>query len=114
MVNALQRCSTLVVQNSLREGFGLTVAEAMWKARPVMGTGACGIRAQVSDGNDGRLVADPLDVDAVAHTLGEMLADDKQREVWARNARDRVGRDGLVFREAGEWLKLLASVASRS
>ena len=114
MVNALQRCSTLVVQNSLREGFGLTVAEAMWKARPVMGTGACGIRAQVSDGKDGRLVADPLDVDAVAHTLGEMLADDKQREVWARNARDRVGRDGLVFREAGEWLKLLASVASRS
>ncbi|WP_083218772.1 glycosyltransferase [Bradyrhizobium icense] len=59
MVNALQRCSTVVVQNSVREGFGLTVAEAMWKTRPVMGGAAAGIRAQLVDGTTGRLVDDP-------------------------------------------------------
>jgi len=58
MVNALQRCASIVVQNSLREGFGLTVTEAMWKQRGVLGSRACGIRAQIRDGIDGRLVTD--------------------------------------------------------
>ncbi len=47
MVNALQRCSTIVVQNSIQEGFGLTVTEAMWKRIPVIGSNACGIRQQI-------------------------------------------------------------------
>ena len=58
MVNALQRCSTVVVQNSLREGFGLTATEAMWKQVPVLGTRACGIRQQIRDGVDGVLSED--------------------------------------------------------
>ena len=61
MVNALQRCSSIVVQNSLREGFGLTVTEAMWKQCAVLGSRACGIRQQIRDGIDGRLVADAED-----------------------------------------------------
>lgn len=47
MVNALQRCSTIAVQNSIQEGFGLTVTEAMWKRIPVIGSNACGIRQQI-------------------------------------------------------------------
>ena len=66
LVNALKRCSTIVAQNSTREGFGLTVAEAMWKALPVMGGAAAGVKAQVVDGITGRLVDDPEGPDAVA------------------------------------------------
>jgi trehalose synthase len=111
MVNALQRCSTIVVQNSLREGFGLTVAEAMWKALPVMGGAAAGIRAQVADGITGRLVDDPANPKAVADTLDAMFVDHKEREVWGRNARDRVSRAFLIFEEVRRWLQLLATLA---
>jgi trehalose synthase len=111
MVNALQRCSTIVAQNSIREGFGLTVAEAMWKTLPVMGGAAAGIRAQVEDGITGRLVDDPENPEAVAGTLDAMFIDDKEREVWGRNARDRVSRESLIFGEVRRWLQLLATVS---
>ena len=64
IVNALQRHATMVVQKSLVEGFGLTVTEAMWKARPVIASRVGGIQDQIADGRDGLLVADPLDLDA--------------------------------------------------
>ena len=112
MVNALQRCSTIVAQNSIREGFGLTVAEAMWKALPVMGGAAAGVKAQVVDGITGRLVDDPEDPYAIANTVDAMLADDNEREVWGRNARDRVSREFLILGEVRRWLQLLAEVAS--
>ena len=114
MVNALQRCSTIVVQNSIREGFGLTVAEAMWKALPVMGGAAAGIRAQVVDGVTGRLVDDPKNPETIANTLDAMFVDAKEREVWGRNGRDRVSREFLIFSEVRRWLQLLAEVASSS
>jgi len=114
MVNVLQRCSTIVLQNSVREGFGLTVAEAMWKALPVMGGAAAGIRAQLLDGITGRLVDNPENAEAVADTLHAMLADDKAREVWGRNARDRVSREFLIFTELRHWLELLTEVVSAS
>ena len=63
MVNALQRCSALIVQNSLREGFGLTVTEGMWKNTGMLGSRACGIRQQIRDGIEGRLIDDPEDSD---------------------------------------------------
>jgi trehalose synthase len=114
MVNALQRCSTIVVQNSIREGFGLTVAEAMWKALPVTGGAAAGIRAQVVDGVTGRLVDDPKNPETIANTLDAMFVDAKEREVWGRNGRDRVSREFLIFSEVRRWLQLLAEVASSS
>ena len=66
MVNAIQRCASVVVQNSLREGFGLTVTEAMWKGTPVLGTEACGLRQQIRDGIDGRLIRNPEDPHEIA------------------------------------------------
>jgi trehalose synthase len=106
MVNALQRCASVVVQNSLEEGFGLTVTEAMWKARPVLGSGAAGIRAQVRDGVEGRLVADPEDRFALATLLAEMLRDPKAREVWGFNARYRVSAEFHLLRKVTAWLAL--------
>ncbi len=59
LVNVIQRCSTVVVQNSLQEGFGLTATEAMWKRVPVLGSSACGLRLQIRDRIDGRLTGNP-------------------------------------------------------
>jgi trehalose synthase len=108
MVNALQRSSDIVVQNSLREGFGLTVAEAMWKRIPILGSArASGVRLQVRDGVDGRLVSDPEDSEALASLLQDMLASPVQLEEWGRNAQRRVHDDFLIFTELAKWLQLL-------
>ena len=113
MVNALQRCSTVVVQNSLREGFGLTATEAMWKSVPVLGTHACGLRQQIRDGVDGRLVGQSEDPDEIAATLDAMLKDPRSLESLGRNAQLRVHNEFLIFAQLGRWLRLLAKVASR-
>ena len=63
MVNALQRHATVITQKSLAEGFGLTVAEGMWKARPVVGSAVGGIIDQIADGT-GILLPDPRDLEA--------------------------------------------------
>lgn len=95
MVNALQRHATVVVQKSLQEGFGLTVAEAMWKSRPVIASGVGGIVDQIHDGRDGVLLGDPSDPDAFASALGDLLADPERAAVLGAAARERV-RDGLL------------------
>jgi trehalose synthase len=111
IVNALQRCSAVVVQNSLREGFGLTVTEAMWKQRGVLGSQACGIRQQIRDGVDGRLIADSEDTREIAGLLDEMLEDVPGRARYGRSAQLRVHDEFLVFTQARRWLELLAEHA---
>lgn len=112
MVNVIQRCSTVVVQNSLQEGFGLTATEAMWKRVPVLGSSACGLRLQIRDGIDGRLTGNPRDPDEIAETLDDMLAKPVQRELYGRNAQRRVYDRFLVFTQVESWLRRLADVAS--
>lgn len=115
MVNALQRASDIIVQNSLKEGFGLTVAEAMWKRVPVLGSAsACGIRLQVRDGVDGRLAPDPEDTEALARILVEMLADSECLEEQGRSAQLRVYDEFLIFSELEQWLELLSSITGTS
>jgi trehalose synthase len=113
MVNALQRCSTIVAQNSLQEGFGLTVTEAMWKRRPVMGTHAAGLREQVKDGVHGRRTPRAEDPKSIAHTIHEMLSAEEERKTWARNARRRVSERYLVFTQVRRWLEVLARTVDR-
>jgi trehalose synthase len=72
IVNALQRHSAVVVQKSLAEGFGLTVAEAMWKGRPVVASRIGGIQDQIEDGISGLLV-DPLDLEEVGAAVCRLL-----------------------------------------
>ncbi len=110
MVNALQHCSSLVVQNSLQEGFGLTATEAMWKGIPVLGTQAVGLRTQIRDGLDGRLVCDAEDPAEIADALDAMLADSGARDHWGRSARRRVHDEFLVFKQLSDWVRLLASL----
>ncbi len=114
MVNALQRASTIVVQNSLREGFGLTVTEAMWKRIPILSNSrACGPRHQVRDGLDGRLVSDPEDVDALAEAMDQMLGDPKQLELWGANAQRRAHDQFLVFAQLASWVRVLSALVER-
>ena len=110
MVNALQSCSTIVVQNSLQEGFGLTASEAMWKRRPVLGTHAVGLREQIHDGVHGRLVQNPEDPEEVARTLNEMLSQPSRRDVWGRNGQRRVADQYLVFSQVRRWLETLSGI----
>jgi Glycosyl transferases group 1 len=74
MVNALQRHASVIVQKSLAEGFGLTVAEGMWKGRPVVGSAVGGIQDQVADGT-GILLPDPTDLPAFGRAVRTLLDD---------------------------------------
>jgi trehalose synthase len=109
MVNALQSSSDIVAQNSLREGFGLTVTEAMWKRKAVLASArAFGIRLQVRDGIDGVLVSNPEDPEEIAEAMHHMLADEDQLEAWGNNAQRRVYDEFLIFAELRRWLEVLA------
>jgi trehalose synthase len=108
IVNALQRCSDVVVQNSLREGFGLTATEAMWKRVAVVGSSAAGLRQQIRPGLDGCLVADPEDAREIAQALGDLLCDQPKRDALARSAQQRVHDQFLVFTQVRRWLEVIA------
>ncbi len=114
MVNALQRASTVVAQNSLREGFGLTVAEAMWKRVPVLSNSrACGPRQQVRDGLDGRLIGDPENRAELQAAMQDMLADPDRLERWGHSAQRRVHDQFLVLTQLRAWGRMLESLLSR-
>jgi trehalose synthase len=90
LVNALQRHATVVVQKSLIEGFGLTVTEPMWKARPVIASKVGGIQDQIVDGESGILLEDPADLEAYAAALDKVLRDDTFAAALGEAARERV------------------------
>jgi trehalose synthase len=110
MVNTLQRCASVVVQNSIQEGFGLTVTEAMWKQRGVLGSQACGIRQQIRDGVDGRLIRDSGDPREIGDLLDSMLDDLHGRTRLGHSAQRRVHDEFLVFTQARRWLETLAEM----
>jgi trehalose synthase len=113
MVNALQRCSTVIVQDSLREGFGLTVTEGMWKGTAILASRACGIRQRIRDGIEGWLIDDPEDSDRIADQLNDFLEDIPTRNPLAINAQRRVHQESLVFTQVRRWLEVLAEQAGR-
>ena len=86
MVNALQRHATVIVQKSLAEGFGLTVAEGMWKGRPVVGSAVGGIIDQIADGT-GVLLSDPRDLEAFGAAVRQLLDDRGEADQMGRAAR---------------------------
>ncbi|HOU94135.1 MAG TPA: glycosyltransferase, partial [Polyangiaceae bacterium] len=110
MVSALQYGSTIVVQNSVQEGFGLTVTEAMWKGTPLVVSSACGIRQQIRPGVDGTMVRDANDPSQIAAALRSALADPAGRVRMARNARRRVRDEFLIFNQVKQNVKLLAEL----
>ena len=89
MVNALQRHATVIAQKSLAEGFGLTVAEGMWKGRPVIGSAVGGIIDQIAEGT-GILLPDPADLTAFGSAARRLLGDRDQAARMGQAAHDRV------------------------
>src|SRR5450755_104123 len=95
IVNARQRRADVVVQKSLAEGFGLTVAEAMWKARPVVASRIGGIQDQIIDGQTGILLDDPLDLAAYGAAVRSLLENPARAETMGREAKESV-RHGFL------------------
>jgi len=110
MVNALQRHAAIVVQKSLMEGFGLTVAEAMWKSRPVIASAVGGINDQIIDGQSGVLVDDPSDLAAFGAALGRLLADGAERDRLGKNAHQRVHDQFLIDGHLLRYVQLLRNL----
>ena len=107
IVNAIQRRSDVVVQKSLAEGFGLTVAEAMWKRKPVVASRRGGIQDQIVDGESGILVDDPLDLAGLGAVLGRLLSDSDHARRLGEAARQRVEDDFLGTRHLIQYERLL-------
>jgi trehalose synthase len=110
MVNAIQRRSTIVVQKSLAEGFGLTVAEAMWKSKPVVASRLGGIQDQIVDGESGILLDDPLDLAAAGAVLRGLLDDPERAAALGAAARHRVEDRFLGTRTLIQYLGLLGGL----
>lgn len=111
IVNALQRFSNIVVQNSIQEGFGLTATEAMWKQRPVLVSGAAGLRFQVQHDINGKINEDPTNISELAHALKSMLNSPKEREKWGFNGQIRVVENFTLFSQITSWLSTLADLS---
>ena len=109
IVNALQRRADVIAQKSLAEGFGLTVAEAMWKGRPVVGASVAGIREQIEDGRTGFLV-DPSDLRAFGQRVSGLLDDPHDAERIGEAAQMRVRELFLGPRHLGQYVELLERV----
>jgi trehalose synthase len=106
LVNALQRHAAVVLQKSLREGFGLTVAEAMWKGAAVIGGDCGGIRHQIEDGKNGFLVST---VEEAARRMVQLLKDPRQRAEIGARAKETVGRRFLLPRMIEQELDLFSA-----
>lgn len=106
LVNALQRRATVALQKSIREGFGITVTEAMWKGTPVIGGNVGGIRYQIEDGVNGFLVSG---VEEAAERIVQVLRDRDLREQLGRKARDTVKDRFLLTRYVEQYLDLFTA-----
>lgn len=109
MVNAIQRHAAVVVQKSIREGFGLTVTEAMWKAKPVIGSAVGGIQDQIQHQENGLLV-DPASEDDFAGALAWIFEDPARAKGMGRQARARVKHEYLGVRSLLRWGRLLSDL----
>jgi len=103
LVNALQTRAVVVLQKSLREGFGLTVAEAMWKSTPVIGGNVGGIRYQIEDGVNGFLVSS---IEEAGARIVQLLKDKKLRGEMGSKARETVRAKFLLPRYVEQYLDL--------
>jgi trehalose synthase len=110
MVNALQRRADVVLQKSVAEGFGLTVAEAMWKSRPLVASAVGGIQDQVLEGETGILVSDPHDLAGFAAAIESVLADPERARRMGEEGRERVKENFLNVHRLREYVTVVAKL----
>jgi trehalose synthase len=103
-INALQRAATVIMQKSIREGFGLTVAEAMWKSKPVIGGAVGGIAAQIIQGVTGYLVHS---IEGAAFRIRYLLNHPKVMERMGTDALEFVRENFLITRHLRDYLALV-------
>ncbi len=108
-INALQRASTVLVQKSTREGFGLTVAEGMWKGKPVVASRVGGIPLQITHGETGFLV-EPHDIQATAEQIITLLRDTQLRANIGEQAREAIRANFLTTRLLDDYLDVLTTL----
>jgi trehalose synthase len=106
LVNALQRSAAVVVQKSLREGFGLTVTEAVWNGAAVVGSDVGGIRHQIDDGATGFLVNG---IEETAERIVQLVQDESLQSRLGENAKESVRKRFLMTRLMEDWLDLINS-----
>jgi trehalose synthase len=109
LVNVLQRSSAVVVQKSVKEGFGLSVSEALWKSKPVVASDVGGISHQITDGETGFLFP-PGNVDDFADCVLRLLKRPELGEDVGRRAREIVREKFLLTRLLSDWLDLLNDI----
>ena len=106
LVNAIQRFSTVLVQNSIREGFCLAVTEALWKGKPVVATNVGGIPLQIKDGENGFLV-EPGNREQFADRIIKILEDPSIGHEIGKKAREVVRERFLITRTLLDYLRIL-------
>ena len=109
MINAIQRHASVIVQKSLAEGFGLTVAEGMWKGRPVVGSAVGGIQDQITEGT-GLLLRDPTDLAAFGSQVRWLLDHRAEAERMGRAAQEHVCEHYLADRHLLQYADLFTEV----
>jgi len=105
LVNMLQRVSSVIIQKSLKEGFGLTVTEAMWKHKPVVASNVGGIPIQIVDRESG-LLFDPNDLDGFSDAIVAILKNPEFGERLGNAAHNRVKKHFLITRLVTDYLDI--------
>lgn len=113
IVNGLQRQVSVIVQKSLKEGFGLTVTEALWKARPVVASATGGIRDQIVDGITGLLLSDPFDLEAFGTATAGLLEGTGPGAGSARRRTRACAAPFLENRHTLQYVELLGRLLAR-
>jgi trehalose synthase len=106
-VNALQRASTIIVQKSIKEGFGLTVAEALWKAKPVVASNVGGIPLQIKHKSSGLLC---YSIEGVASAIKQLLNSPEYAKSLGANGREHIKNNFLLTRNLRDYLLLFLSL----
>ncbi|HOE14819.1 MAG TPA: glycosyltransferase [Candidatus Saccharicenans sp.] len=109
LVNALQSTASVVIQKSLREGFGLTVTEALWKRRPVVASNVGGIPLQIIDGKTGFLV-EPDDLEGFARRIIKLLKEPELGRELGENGREHVKKNFLITRNLLDYLNIISEL----
>lgn len=112
LVNILQRASSVVIQKSLREGFGLVVTEALWKETPVVGSRVGGIPLQIIDGETGYLL-EPHDIEGMAEKVVYLLQNKDKRREMGKKGREHVKKNFLITRLVEDYINLINEVSGR-
>ncbi|MFC1529023.1 glycosyltransferase [Candidatus Latescibacterota bacterium] len=110
LVNALQRSSAVIIQKSIREGFGLTVTEGLWKERPVVASNVGGIPLQIRDGENG-FILEPDDIDGFADRIVEIMKNPVLSKEIGKKGKELVRKKFLVTRILADYLDLFNDLA---